>query len=930
MAITYNSATDIATVSTSSQASPDTLTGLVTAIANTAKAYQNNKSFIFNLAKIVIADDGWLKISDDENCDLQGNTQLVKGLGGGTVTGGIIHGYRSVLRYTGTSRGEDLPDTCFRSGFTVVCLRDLFGKNPSVYIDAMTGGTNRSDVFATRYLDASYPIYQIAGIDIYITAGCSTKLYGASGSVFNNIRLFNLGSHAATELQVNGGTYNDLYLSRMSTSSGTGAGNSRLVRPTIDFNGTASNLIFNFNNASAIIDFIDPSFPNGAFTGTLGGAYQGGLGTVRMYFTDQPTFLNGVSSVPGMTSRYKRSDGTLLSALTSDALGVNPSQELLLFTANNFSLTGSGYAPYTPPKFTWTLVSRKFDNQSPLDPILSAKLFSLPGRDSNQAPTRLGFTGTNSAASAITGVSFNVGTSIITVSGTRTLQEIFNYYCYWISLSANYDTVPFMTFDGITLVILGVWVLNVTGSITDITKKITGTITIGTGGVYEDSLGARWDVAGTTYFGNRLTLTVVDNATSSAIVGAIVASVDSSGVDRTYDMSRTQTGLVSDASGNVAGYAVWKIGATVYSSQKILVGQYAYQWAIFAKVLTGASITETERLVSDPFITLSKTAADAVVGITVVHSTKIVNMNSNSLLLSAHNLKSRRASLTAIDTGIPGYMSYYIVSTYSDTGILLRYDGSYYYGAYGWTFTNSGGGGILKTRDTGGVVTTYTSITFTNVVVGSQVYLYNTTGAALILNTTASTSTVSVNFTHTGVDQAFTFAIRKADYTPFEGVGTITQNGFQNVVAQVADAIYNQIGINGSTVTECSLSGGTIRIYINSGTAIVSGQRIYAWYKYILATSTYIALQPNDIVAQTASQFTFIGGLKIINQNVATPLAIIGCNIVDASNSPTAVLDVTNGASIAVNAAVPGVTLQTDERTYLFGVMTADQYLTLR
>ncbi len=507
-------------------------------------------------------------------------------------------------------------------------------------------------------------------------------------------------------------------------------------------------------------------------------------------------------------------------------------------------------------------------------------------------------------AGAYTGISINGATKVITVSGTRTIQELYDYTQWWAAQTTNIQyQEPITTADGVTFTFTTGWSMSVTGNLTQTTKIISGTLTVSSSGVFEDSTGAKWDVSGTTYYGSRFAITIVDNSTSTAIQNAVVAFVETTGgTDKTYSLTRTAGGQTTDAAGLASGYAVWKIGATTYSTQKLLVGEYSYQWLTIPKTIAGSAITETDRLSADSFISISKASASAVSGVVTDHTAKTVNMATNTLSNTMHNLKVRQASVSNIETGVAGYLSFYKVQVYSDTGLILRYDGSYYFGAYGWVFSNSGGVGTLKQRDAGGAATTITSISLTGVVVGSQVQIYDVTTTTELSNATAATSTPSIAFTHTGTDHAIRVRVRKKDYNTLETTGTVTSNGLAVTINQVVDAIYNAIGIDGSTITECSLSGGTLLIYISAAGGLTSGQRIYAWYKYILATSTYIGLQPDDITAQTSTKFILNGGLKIKNQNVGIPLNITGANINPPSGNSTDVFDLSNSASMAINA----------------------------
>jgi hypothetical protein len=122
------------------------------------------------------------------------------------------------------------------------------------------------------------------------------------------------------------------------------------------------------------------------------------------------------------------------------------------------------------------------------------------------------------------------------------------------------------------------------------------------------------------------------------------------------------------------------------------------------------------------------------------------------------------------------------------------------------------------------------------------------------------------------------------------------------VVSQTADSVYTANGIDGSTVTEFSFTGATIKIFVSDPDNATTGQRMYNWYMYALATTTYIDLQPNDMTAQTPWSYVLADAIQLYNQS-ATPLFMTGANINNVSSTGQ-VID-TAGGIININGSFP-------------------------
>lgn len=573
----------------------------------------------------------------------------------------------------------------------------------------------------------------------------------------------------------------------------------------------------------------------------------------------------------------------------------------------------------------------------------------------------------DATASAYTGISINGSTKTITVSGTRTIQELYDYSQAWADDSGNiqYDE-PITTVDGVTFTLTSGWSISVTGSLIDVTKKITGTITVSSGGVYEDSLGAKWDVSGTTYYGKHVYRNVKALTGGTNQQYAVVACFDENGNDRTYNTSRVVGGLTSDASGNIEGYYVWKTGSTTYTLTEY-IGLYAYQWSVLPIASNGTAIGssgtyDTVRLVTDPYVTLSRTAALALTGITANHTTSVIDGNAYTYSQIQDNLKARQTRTDDIEAGKKGYISYY------QEGWLKSFDGSFYTLSAGWILEDTTFGGTLKdsilrlttagtynlllnsaqvnfegagtfdlrgstittdiTLDTIGnytVLAQFTpgttitnndptnitveassavTISVTNIVAGSRIQIYNTTDSVELFNEIVAGTSFTDNYTYT-TDKAVRVRLMYVSgvnaYKWWTATGTITAAGLSISASQEVNSVYVTNNVDGSTVTECAINANAIDVQVDDPTNETTAQRIYNWYQYWLFSEDGIRDGNSLITATDSTHYVFDNTVQIKNMDTVNPLNILGANIVPTSGAATNVFDLSNGASIAIN-----------------------------
>ena len=98
--------------------------------------------------------------------------------------------------------------------------------------------------------------------------------------------------------------------------------------------------------------------------------------------------------------------------------------------------------------------------------------------------------------------------------------------------------------------------------------------------------------------------------------------------------------------------------------------------------------------------------------------------------------------------------------------------------------------------------------------------------------------------------------ITKVGYLPIELTGVVTNTGLLfSGDNQVADTVYNTIGITGSTVTEFSTDYVNLQIDVSDLDYQTTFQRLYAWFRYIETTSLGISNYFNGLYATDEVNF---------------------------------------------------------------------------
>lgn len=328
----------------------------------------------------------------------------------------------------------------------------------------------------------------------------------------------------------------------------------------------------------------------------------------------------------------------------------------------------------------------------------------------------------------------------------------------------------------------------------------------------------------------------------------------------------------------------------------------------------GYTFDETNPLRTvNPYVSASFATASAYTGIAIDWTAKTITLSSNHTMQEIYDYCQAMAS-TAANLAKTVPMTTADGNTFSlptnwgfivNTGITVTATGKKLVMSGTGTYTMTGTGdftGILADAST-----TRVKINLSAIVAGSRLQIYDLTSSSELFNNTVAGTTSSLVFIHTGADHSIRIRLMYVSGTTpayywHTQTGTVTNTGLSFVATQVENTIYETANVDGSTVTECSISEATIRIYVDDPDNTTTGQRIYNWYQYYLFTAAGIRDQDGTYITATdATHYIFANTMKIINQDTSNPLNLTGANITPVSGAATNIFDLTNGASVCLN-----------------------------
>jgi hypothetical protein len=192
----------------------------------------------------------------------------------------------------------------------------------------------------------------------------------------------------------------------------------------------------------------------------------------------------------------------------------------------------------------------------------------------------------------------------------------------------------------------------------------------------------------------------------------------------------------------------------------------------------------------------------------------------------------------------------------------------------------------------------------TNIVPGSRLRVYNTTKAIEITNQVIAGTSWTLNYfdgpttfdTGDLADVRLTYIPGISGYEGWRTTGVVSAAGLSVLAGQVPDAIYNGIGIDGSTVTEFTADYPNVQVDISDGDGTTTVQRLYAFFCYNETTADGIRYWFDAMTAPDAVNFEIdvaTMDLKLDNTS-ASPVMIIGGRLYRSDG--TTVIAATSGS----------------------------------
>lgn len=286
-------------------------------------------------------------------------------------------------------------------------------------------------------------------------------------------------------------------------------------------------------------------------------------------------------------------------------------------------------------------------------------------------------------------------------------------------------------------------------------------------------------------------------------------------------------------------------------------------------------------------------------------------------------------TMPAEGTYSPGVSGSIIVFNPSAGAVTYHMGGGTYSGtldlrnanAHAMTLELPAGTTYTTASNTGGAITVstpaiYQSVTISGATAGSRIQIYDLTSSTELYN-----NTPTFPFTWTdGSPASATRAIRlrvayctasTANVFVDTGIGTCgttaPSNAISFLVSPVVDSVYTANLIDGTAITDCSITTFNLHVDVNTGST--TWQHIYAFMTYWLSTAVGIADQFLEMTATDQTHYIFStahGSFKIKNvtSGPTVPLLITGGNAQPDSGSVTSILDTTGGSIFCIEGQV--------------------------
>jgi hypothetical protein len=301
--------------------------------------------------------------------------------------------------------------------------------------------------------------------------------------------------------------------------------------------------------------------------------------------------------------------------------------------------------------------------------------------------------------------------------------------------------------------------------------------------------------------------------------------------------------------------------------------------------LRNASIVGNSKIRFEMLATCSASATYSFSGLTLVNANvtlrpvttfdSIQFINCTSLIQNAAVIESCTFSGSTVTSDLPDNISNCAFTCNNEHAIEFTAAAIGTHNLYGNTFSGYGAAGSSTAaiyNNSGGLVTLYLSegdVTPTvrngagsttvinapqaqaqviNITSGSRIQVYNVTTNTELVNTVVTGTTWSLFYDNgTSISAGDTIRLRLVYVSglsakrAWSSIAIATSTGFSVIAQQVNDLIYQQFGINGSTVTEFTFDTPNLQIDISDPDNIWFASRLYAYMMFYQMSASGIA-----------------------------------------------------------------------------------------
>jgi hypothetical protein len=376
-----------------------------------------------------------------------------------------------------------------------------------------------------------------------------------------------------------------------------------------------------------------------------------------------------------------------------------------------------------------------------------------------------------------------------------------------------------------------------------------------------------------------------------------------------------QSLIYRDSSGNFSGARNWEaMGGIVRAPYSFAAISYLLALsvqtlsmkrsvALNVALLPDLSITEIDRAVVDAYTDINNPyrlydrAKSHLVANYVGQAATLVSRSGN--LIDAGNFNVTIDATAASAFAFDGTTITIKASTYTGdmttTGIITLANGAQFIGTR---------------TDANGTVAPPKVVSITGITAGSRLQIFNVNTATEIVNQIVAGTSYSTTYAEgTGYSEGDVVRVRLAYDSgataklPFSGQAVVGSNGWSLLAAQQNDAVYNGLGIDGSTVTEFVSDFPNVQVDINDPDGTTRVDRLYAWFVHEQSSEQGIRQWFNGIVPEDEANFRIITAtldLKLDNIAATGVTFTDGRRLYRDDNASPLVGSTTGGGSITL------------------------------